>query len=82
MAERVPEPGLPTLTRLPLRSENLVMPASLRATSVNGSGCTENTALRSLCGSLKEPAALNAWYCTSDWAMPKSSSPPAMALTL
>ena len=43
----VPEPGLPILKRLPLKSVNLVTPASLRARTVNGSGCTENTARRS-----------------------------------
>ena len=43
----VPEPGLPILKRLPLKSSNLVTPASLRASTVNGSGCTENTARRS-----------------------------------
>ncbi len=44
---RVPLPGLPTLKRLPLKSANDFTPASLRATTVKGSGCTENTARRS-----------------------------------
>ena len=34
---RCPEPGLPMFTRLPLRSANVAMPASARATTVNGS---------------------------------------------
>ena len=58
IAERVPEPGLPTLKRLPLKSVNCLMLASLRATTVNGSGCTENTARRSLSGSLNGPVPL------------------------
>ena len=41
MEARVPEPGLPTLTRLPFRSSNLVALISLRASTVKGSGCTE-----------------------------------------
>ncbi|CFE03238.1 Uncharacterised protein [Bordetella pertussis] len=40
---RVPEPGLPTLKRLPLKSSNDLMPASLRASTVKGSGWMENT---------------------------------------
>ena len=39
-----PEPGAPTLTRLPFRSSKVLMPASARAITVNGSGWTENTA--------------------------------------
>ena len=79
----MPEPGLPTLKRLPLKSSNLVTPASLRASTVNGSGCTENTARRS--GSalpLNWASPLAALNCTSDCARPKSSSPALMALTL
>jgi hypothetical protein len=45
---RWPEPGLPILTRLPFRSANFAMPLSARATTVNGSGCTEKTARSSL----------------------------------
>ena len=45
--DNVPEPGLPILKRLPLKSANVVTPASLRANTVNGSGCTEKTARRS-----------------------------------
>ncbi|MNN80130.1 hypothetical protein D3C81_1968330 [compost metagenome] len=40
---RVPEPGLPTLNRLPLRSSKPLMLDSLRATTVNGSGWIEKT---------------------------------------
>ncbi len=43
----MPEPGLPMLTRLPFRSSSLAMFASLRASTVNGSGWIENTARRS-----------------------------------
>ncbi|CFW11854.1 Uncharacterised protein [Bordetella pertussis] len=39
----MPEPGLPTLKRLPLKSSNDLMPASLRASTVKGSGWMENT---------------------------------------
>jgi len=52
---RCPEPGLPTLTRLPFRSWKFLMPASARATTVKGSAWMENTARRSLLG----PASLN-----------------------
>ena len=52
---RWPEPGLPTFTRLPLRSSKVLMPESARATTVNGSECTENTARRSV----KGPLSLN-----------------------
>ena len=48
MMAREPEPGLPTSTRLPRRWSKLRMPESLRATTVNGSACTANTARRSL----------------------------------
>ena len=58
IAARVPEPGLPMFRRLPLKSAKLVMLASLRASSVNGSGCTENTARMSENGSLKMPVPL------------------------
>ena len=66
--ERVPEPGLPTLKRLPLKSSNLVMFASLRATTVKGSGCKANTARMSLIAPsfLNAPSPLVAKNCTSD----------------
>src|SRR5690606_36983059 len=82
--ERVPEPGLPTLKRLPLKSAKLCTLASLRATTVNGSGCTENTARSSAQApaSLNCPAPFSALYCTSDCAKPRSSSPALIVLTL
>ena len=43
MVARCPEPGLPMLTRLPGRSSNVVIPELARATTVNGSACSENT---------------------------------------
>ncbi len=50
----VPLPTLPMLTRLSLRSVTLVIPASLRANIVTGSGCTEKTERRSLNGPTSE----------------------------
>jgi hypothetical protein len=41
---RVPEPGLPTLNFLPLKSAKSSTLASLRASTVNGSGCSDITA--------------------------------------
>ena len=52
---RVPEPGLPMLTRLPFRSVTFLMPVPSRARIVTGSGWTEKTARRSL----NAPAFLN-----------------------
>src|SRR5690606_5237723 len=81
---RVPDPGLPTLKRLPLKSVNSLTLASLRATTVNGSGCTENTARRSpyAPASLNCPTPFSALNCTSDWTKPRSSSPALIVLTL
>ena len=84
MVPRWPEPGLPTLTRLPLRSSKVSIPASARATTVKGSGWTENTARRSSnapCSSNCEVPSI-AWNCQSDWATPNSSSPERTALML
>ena len=80
----MPEPGLPTLKRLPLKSVKALMLASLRATTVNGSGCTENTARWSpqAPASLNWPRPLVALYCTSDCVNPRSSSPALIVLTL
>ena len=84
IAARVPEPGLPTLKRLPFRSLSVRALTSLRATTVNGSGCTENTARRSPCGppSLNCARPLAALNCTSDCVKPRSSSPALRVLTL
>ena len=80
----MPEPGLPTLNRLPLKSVKLLMFASLRESTVNGSGCSENTARRSpyAPASLKFATPLTALNWTSDWATPMSSSPALMVLML
>ena len=80
---RVPEPGLPTLKRLPLKSAKLRIPASLRASTVKGSGCTENTERRSAWApSLNCAMPLVALNSTSDCAKPRSSSPALMVLML
>ena len=67
---------------LALKSAKLLTPASLRATTVKGSGYSENTERRSVYG----PASLNsrrpftALYCMSDWTMLRVSWPALMAL--
>ncbi len=43
---RVPEPGLPTLKRLPFTSSKLVTPASGRTSTVNGLGMHGKTPAR------------------------------------
>ena len=48
MVPRCPEPGLPMLMRLPFMSSHPLMPDFAPAMMWNGSGCTENTALRFL----------------------------------
>jgi len=51
---------------------------------VSGSGWIENTARSSATGPPSANCArpLMALNCTSDWATPKSSSPPLIVLTL
>ena len=48
MEARVPDPGLPTLKRLPLKSLKLRDVGPLRLSTVKGSGCREKTARRSV----------------------------------
>ena len=81
---RWPEPGLPTLKRLPLKSSIRVTLASLRARTVSGSACRANTARKSPKGptSLNCAAPFTALYCTSDCTTPKSSSSALIVFTL
>jgi hypothetical protein len=80
----VPEPGLPTLKRLPLKSAKLLTFASLRASTVKGSGCSENSERSSFHGpwSLNTAEPLVAWYSQSDCVTPMSSSPARIVFRL
>ncbi len=82
--QRVPDPGLPTLKRLPLKSANCLDVRLLARDDGERLGMhREHRAQIAVgAGSLNGPAPLNALYWTSDCAMPKSSSPALIVLTL
>ncbi len=81
---RWPEPGLPTFTRLPLRSSKLAICASRRAKMVNTSLWRENTArISSIAPSFSKGARPSiALYWWSDCITPKLNSPLRMPFTL